>query len=173
MIFRNARHTWKKRVTLVTCHRQFFGFSAKFRDFQAILGHFGQFQAILGHFLSIFFAQIAVSATELVFCMYDQGQEQHTLQRVLQFRSQAIAAFLMLANLPLLQSSAAFSYFSSFPLFSPLSHSFSGLSFGNFSSYPFLEYVTVLVLKMFILPNIEYLLYRTQNVYFTGFCLKL
>lgn len=50
----------------------------------------------------------------------------------------------MLANLPLLYSSAAFSYFSSFSLFSPLPHSFSGLSFGNFSSYPFLEYETIL-----------------------------
>ena len=49
----------------------------------------------------------------------------------------------MLTNLPLLYSSAAFSYFSSFSLFSP-PHSFSGLSFGNFSSYPFLEYETIL-----------------------------
>ena len=49
-------HAFEKRVTLVTCHRQFFGFSAKFRDFQAILGHFRQFQAILGHFQAKFSA---------------------------------------------------------------------------------------------------------------------
>ena len=30
------------------------------------------------------------------------------------------------------------------PFFSPLPHFFSGLSFGNFSSYPFLEYETIL-----------------------------
>ena len=36
-----------------------------------------------------------------------------------------------------------FIFFQFFPFFSP-PHSFSGLSFGNFSSYPFLEYETIL-----------------------------
>ena len=40
--------------------------------------------------------------------------------------------------------SCMFIFFQFFPFFSPLSHSFSGLSFGNFSSYPFLEYETIL-----------------------------